>query len=89
MDYNLKDYLDIRWDVWYLKIKVVPKARESGIFAVLDNWIVKIRIRSVAEKGKANKELIKYIASELDVKKDKIKIISWIVDQVKLITIAF
>jgi len=89
MNFKLKDYLDIRGDRWYLKIKVVPKSRETWIFAVLDNKIIKIRIRSAPENWKANKELIKYISTELNIKKDKIKIISWIVDQVKLICIAF
>jgi len=89
MKLKLKDYLDIRDDRWYLKVKVIPKARECWIFAVLDNWIIKIRIRSAPENWKANKELIKYISSELDIKKDRIKIISWIVDHVKLICIAF
>jgi len=37
MELKLKDYLDMRDDRGYLKVKVIPKARESGIFAVLDN----------------------------------------------------
>lgn len=46
---------------------------------------IKIRIKAVPEKGKANIELIKFLSSELNIPKDKINIISGKSTQLKLI----
>jgi hypothetical protein len=46
---------------------------------------IKIRIKAVPEKGKANEELIKFLSKELSIPKDKITIISGKSTQLKLI----
>lgn len=49
-----------------LVIKVIPNAAESK--AVLDNNVLKIYLRAVPEKNKANLELIKFFKKELGLK---------------------
>ncbi len=46
---------------------------------------IKIRIKAVPEKGKANEELIKFLSKELSISKDQITIISGKSTQLKLI----
>lgn len=72
----------------YLRVKVTPKQPKNEFFWVLDDWTLKIRIKAVPEKWKANSELLDYIAKELKIKKTRIEIISWASDQIKIIRIS-
>lgn len=85
---NIKDYLLSKKEN-IIKVKITPKSSKNELFSVLDDWTLKIRIKAVPEKWKANKELINYISSELSISKENIKIISWLTDQVKLIKINY
>jgi len=67
----------------YLKIKVNAKRPKNEIYSVLDDWTVKIKIKWVAEKWKANAEIIKFLKKEFNV--SGIEIISWKTDSVKLL----
>jgi len=67
----------------YLKIKVNAKRPKNEIYSVLDDWTVKIKIKWVAEKWKANAEIIKFLKKEFNV--SSIEIISWKTDSVKLL----
>ena len=89
MNLHLKDYIKIENNNAYIKVKVIPKSRESWFFSVMDDWTLKIRIKSLPERGKANNDLIAYFSKELDVKKNNIKILSWAQDQIKIIKIDF
>ena len=71
----------------YLRIKVLPKSPKNEVVDILDDNTVKIRIKAVPEKGKANKELIKFLSKELDLPKERVQIISGKTDSVKLIKI--
>ncbi|MBT6068170.1 DUF167 domain-containing protein [Candidatus Peregrinibacteria bacterium] len=71
----------------YLRIKVLPKSQKNEITEILEDGTIKIRIKAVPEKGKANQELIKFLSKELEVAKDSISIISGKTDQLKLIKI--
>lgn len=72
----------------YLRIKVLPCSSKNEITDIMDDETVKIRIAAPPEKGKANKELIKFLSKELEVSKDQITIISGKTDQVKLLKIS-
>lgn len=72
----------------YLRVKVLPCSSKNEITDIMDNETVKIRIATPPEKGKANKELIKFLSKELNVPKDEIIIISGKTDQVKLLKIS-
>jgi uncharacterized protein len=71
----------------YLRVKVLPKSAKNEVVDILDDDTIKIRIKAVPEKGKANKELVSFLSKELDLPKDKVQIISGKTDQLKLIKI--
>jgi len=71
----------------YLRVKVLPKSAKNEVVDILDDDTIKIRIKAVPEKGKANKELVSFLAKELDLPKEKVQIISGKSDQLKLIKI--
>lgn len=71
----------------YLRIKVRPKSSKNEVTEILDDETIKIRIKAVPENGKANEELIKFLAKELDIQKSQISIISGKSEPLKLIKI--
>lgn len=71
----------------YLRIKVLPKSPKNEVVEILDDETIKIRIKAVPERGKANAELIKFLSKELSVPRNNISIISGKTDQLKLIKI--
>lgn len=48
---------------------------------------IKIRIKAVPEKGKANEELIKFLSKELKLPRENFKILSGKTEQLKLIKV--
>lgn len=71
----------------YLSVKVIPGSSKSELRDKLENDVYKIAIAAVPEKGKANLELIKFLAKELEVAKERVKIISGTGERTKLIKI--
>jgi len=71
----------------YLRIKVIPKSPKTEVVDILADETIKIRLRAVPEKGKANAELIKFLSRELKVPKENISIISGKTEQLKLVKI--
>ena len=55
-------------------IKVIPKSSKNKIVEEKDGFL-KIKLRAVPEKGKANTELIKFLAKYFKTAKSNIKII--------------
>ena len=53
----------------------------------MDDESIKIDIAAVAEGGKANAELIRYLAKEFGVRKDQVLIVSGATARVKLVRI--
>lgn len=76
----------------YLRIKVIPKSPKSEIVeTMIDSEgleTIKIRIKAVPEKGKANEELIRFLSKRLDIPKQNISIISGKTEQLKLVKIS-
>jgi uncharacterized protein (TIGR00251 family) len=56
--------------------KVVPGSSGPTRFCGLLDGMVKVKVSAAAEKGKANKCLLKFLAKKLDVKKSAVSIIS-------------
>jgi len=71
----------------YLRIKVLPKSSKNEVIEIMEDETIKIRIKAVPEKGKANAELIKFLSKELNVDKSRISILSGKTEQLKLIKI--
>ena len=86
---NIQDYITKTWDKWYLRIKVTPRCPKTEAYAVLDDGTVKVRIKAIPEKWKANTELIDFLAKDLQIDKNSIELISWATDRTKLIRINF
>jgi len=59
-----------------LKIKVIPKAPHTEFVETMSDGTLKIRLKAVAEKGRANKELIDFLAKTCKVDKKEVSILS-------------
>lgn len=68
-----------------LNVKVIPNARRNEIKREGNCW--KVHLRAPAEKGKANKLLIKLFSQELKVKKNQIKIVQGEKSRCKIVQI--
>ncbi len=68
------------------KVKVVPGSSRTAISGILDGML-KVKVAAVAEKGKANKGLIEFLAEQLGIRKNAISIISGQTNPVKIIHI--
>jgi uncharacterized protein (TIGR00251 family) len=69
-----------------LKIKVFPKSERNAIGEVRNGELV-VRIRAPALRGKANKELEKYVAKRLALPRPEIRILSGDTSRHKLISL--
>ena len=59
-----------------LTIRVTPRARKTEIGGVLDDGTLRVRVAAPPIEGKANKELIKFLAKVLGVRKSKVEIVA-------------
>lgn len=69
-----------------LNVKVVPNARKNEIKKEGNHW--KVHLTAPAEKGKANRLLIKLLSQELKLKKSQVKIIQGEKSRYKIMQIA-
>lgn len=70
-----------------LPIKVIPRAKKTEFVERMADATLKIRLKAVPEKGRANEELISFLAGELHVTKEDIEIVSGFTDARKLVRI--
>lgn len=59
-----------------LNIKVTPKAKRTEFFGKLADGTIKIRLKAAAENGRANKELIDFLAESIKVNPQDIELVS-------------
>ena len=85
----LRDYIKMEWNTWFLKIKVVPNAKQTELFCIMADGVIKIRLKAIPEKWKANIELINFISKELKVSKSSVVVVSWLTCKNKLVKIDF
>lgn len=71
-----------------MRVKVIPKSSKTELVETMADGTLKIRVKAPPEKGKANKELIKFLAEHFGTRKESITIISGKTDHIKLIKIA-
>lgn len=74
--------------VLYLKIKVRPGAAETEARGIMADKTVKINIAAPADKGKANRELVRFLAKEFGVRIGNVKIIRGEKEKIKTIKIS-
>ncbi len=72
----------------YLKIKVLPSASKTEFKDFLYDGMIRMSVAAVPEKGKANKELIRFLSKEFRVNKKNVRIISGAGSRVKLVKIS-
>jgi uncharacterized protein (TIGR00251 family) len=68
-----------------LSIKVIPKSRENGIVG-WENGTLKIRLQAVAEKGEANRELIRFLSQIVKIPQRDITLVKGATSRHKIIT---
>lgn len=59
-----------------LTIRVTPRARKTEITGFREDGSLRIRVSAPPVEGKANKELVKFLAKLLGVSKNKIEIVA-------------
>ena len=73
------------WNI--LKVKVITNAQKTEIIWELEDWTIKLKVRAIPEKWKANSERIEYFSKILNLNKSKIEIISGKTSKIKLLKI--
>ncbi|MFH1670809.1 MAG: DUF167 domain-containing protein [Patescibacteria group bacterium] len=68
-------------------VRAVPNAPQTKVLEVMDDESVKIAVAAKPEKGKANRELVKFLAKEFGVNVGNIEIVSGKIARMKLISI--
>ena len=58
-----------------IKLIVKPNSSVSGVYGIYKDRI-KIKLNSIPEKGKANKELVSFISGKTGIPKKNIKIVA-------------
>lgn len=71
----------------YISVKVIPRAGVTGVRGKMDDDTVKIALKASPTDGKANKELIKFLAGEFGTKCSSVRILSGVASRRKLIAI--
>ena len=59
-----------------IKVKITSSSPKNEITGFMSDGAIKVRIHAVPEQGKANAELIRFLAKELDIDTDNIELIS-------------
>jgi len=72
----------------YFRVKVLPGAGKTEFLDKMSDGTIKIAVKAAPENGKANQELIKFLATELGVRKYQVKIISGLAERIKLIKVS-
>lgn len=60
----------------HLQVKITPKSKNTELVETMEDGTLKIRLKAVPERGKANEELIRFLSQHYKVKTDQIKLIS-------------
>jgi len=71
-----------------LGLRVIPKSPRTCWAGVLDNGTLKLRLHATPEKGKANEELIRFVAEELGVSRSQVRIVTGLTSHSKQIRIS-
>lgn len=73
----------------FLKLKIIPNSSKTEIVEIMENGVLKIRVKAIPEKWKANAEIIKFFSKNLRINKQKIDITSGKTTSLKTIKIDF
>ena len=68
-----------------LQIRVIPRSPATAWAGLMADGSVKLKIAAVPEKGKANEELVRFLAREFHVARDHIEIVAGASSHSKLV----
>ncbi len=83
---DIKTQLETKGEA-YLAVKVIPGSAKTEFREIMADDTYKIAIAAAPEKGKANTELIKFLANAFKVLKSRFIIISGAGERTKLVKI--
>jgi uncharacterized protein len=66
-----------------IRVKVIPKSSKTQLAGYLPDGTWKVKVAAVPEKGKANRELLQFLAEHLGISKSRIRITSGETSQLK------
>ena len=67
----------------HLTIKAIQNAPRTEIVGLMENGVVRIKVHSIPEKGKANQELIRFLAEAFEIKKEDVILTSGAASRLK------
>jgi uncharacterized protein (TIGR00251 family) len=70
-----------------IRVKVIPKSSKTQLAGYLPDGTWKVKVAAVPEKGKANRELLQFLAEHLGISKSRIRITSGETSQLKRIRV--
>ena len=70
-----------------IAIRVTPRAKKSQIVSILSDNTIKIKLAAPPVEGKANEELIRFLAKVFKVRKSKLEIVAGKTGRDKLVTV--
>ncbi|MEA5077325.1 MAG: DUF167 domain-containing protein [Anaerolineaceae bacterium] len=70
-----------------ITVRVTPRSSRNEISEILADGTVKIRLTAAPVDGKANENLVEYLAKVLDINKSSIDIVAGMTGREKLVTI--
>ncbi|MPM28509.1 hypothetical protein SDC9_75035 [bioreactor metagenome] len=70
-----------------ITVRVTPRSSRNEVSEILADGTVKIRLTAAPVDGKANENLIEYLAKVLDINKSSIEIVAGMTGREKLVTI--
>ncbi len=76
-----------RENFFFLKIRAIPNAKKTEIVGMLGD-AVKIKVRGVPEGGRANREILEFLATELKISRKNVEIHSGETSREKLLRIS-
>jgi uncharacterized protein (TIGR00251 family) len=71
-----------------LRIRVVPRSGKTGFVVRMDNGVYKVRLKAPPVDGRANTELVRWLAEQFSTGKDGISIISGALSRTKTVEVA-
>lgn len=71
-----------------LDLKIRPGAHRTRVRSILDDECIKLDIAAAPEQGKANAELLRFLAEEFGVSRERIEIVSGLTSGRKRVVIS-
>ena len=72
----MSDWFETKDDGIILNVRVVPRAARDAIVGVMENGVLKVRIQAPPLEGKANAQLVKFLADRWNTSRADIRILS-------------